>query len=108
MASSDSGIESSAEVDAEMKDATSRNGVTLRDEVAASPSESSSIDVTAATQSNSQTDRIVCGECHAEFSLSTFGEFIDHKVFFNSLRFSRYLSSLVHKASRGAQNFSFE
>lgn len=75
MASSDSGIESSAEIDTEMKDST------CRDDAAASPSDSSSDDAIAGGHSNSHEDLIVCGDCHAEFSISQFNAFIEHKVF---------------------------
>lgn len=74
MASSDSGIESSAEIDTEMKDST------CRDDAAASPSDSSSDDAIAGGHSTSHDDLIVCGDCHAEFSISQFNTFIEHKV----------------------------
>uniref|UniRef100_A0A0R3S0Z3 C2H2-type domain-containing protein n=1 Tax=Elaeophora elaphi TaxID=1147741 RepID=A0A0R3S0Z3_9BILA len=77
LASTDSGIDSCADVDHEMKDV-----VTLRDDEEASPSENCSCDTAAVPQSRSsiQCDRIVCGDCHAEFSLSTFVEFVEHKI----------------------------
>lgn len=77
MASTDSGIDSCIDVDHEMKDVT-----TVRDDEEASPSENCSDDVAAMPQSRSSIhyDRIVCGDCQAEFSLSTFVEFVEHKV----------------------------
>ncbi|MFH4974254.1 hypothetical protein AB6A40_000963 [Gnathostoma spinigerum] len=75
MTSSDSGVDSSAEVDPEMKEST------CRDEAAASPSDSSSDDVAVPTSnSNVQGDVIICGDCHMEFAVSQFSTFIDHKV----------------------------
>lgn len=74
MASSDSGVESSAEVDTEMKDAT------CRDDAAASPSDSSSDDVVTGAHPSTQRDVIVCGDCHVEFALSQFAAFIEHKI----------------------------
>ncbi|KHN79719.1 hypothetical protein Tcan_14633 [Toxocara canis] len=74
MASSDSGVESSAEVDVEMKDGG------CRDEAAASPSDSSSDDVTGTVHTSTHADVIVCGTCHTQFSLTHFTAFIDHKV----------------------------
>ncbi|EJW84528.1 hypothetical protein WUBG_04561 [Wuchereria bancrofti] len=77
LASTDSGIDSCVDVDHEMKDMA-----TLRDEQEASPSENCSDDVAAVPQSRGSVhyDRIVCGDCHAEFSLSTFVEFVEHKI----------------------------
>ncbi|CAG9539553.1 unnamed protein product [Cercopithifilaria johnstoni] len=77
LASTDSGIDSCIEVDHEMKDMT-----TLRDDEEASPSENCSDDIAPVPQSRSSIhyDRIVCGDCHAEFSLSTFVEFVEHKI----------------------------
>uniref|UniRef100_A0A915Q6K9 C2H2-type domain-containing protein n=1 Tax=Setaria digitata TaxID=48799 RepID=A0A915Q6K9_9BILA len=78
LASTDSGIDSCVDVDQEMKDVT-----IIRDDEEASPSENCSDDVIAVAQSRSSSihyDRIVCGDCHAEFSLSTFVEFVEHKV----------------------------
>ncbi|VDN03433.1 unnamed protein product [Thelazia callipaeda] len=77
LTSTDSGIDSYADVEQELKDVT-----TLHDDEEASPSERCS-DVVAAPQSRNssvQYDRIVCGDCHAEFSLSTFVEFVEHKI----------------------------
>uniref|UniRef100_F1KV54 B-cell lymphoma/leukemia 11B n=1 Tax=Ascaris suum TaxID=6253 RepID=F1KV54_ASCSU len=74
MASSDSGVESSAEVDVEMKDGG------CRDEAAASPSDSSSDDVTATVHTSTHADVIVCGTCHTQFPLTHFTAFIDHKA----------------------------
>ncbi|KAK6109158.1 hypothetical protein QQG55_34890 [Brugia pahangi] len=76
LASIDSGIDSCVDVDHEMKDME-----TLRDEEA-SPSENCNDDIAAVPQSRGSVhyDRIVCGDCHAEFSLSTFVEFVEHKI----------------------------
>lgn len=79
MASSDSGVESSAEVDVEMKDGG------CRDEAAASPSDSSSDDVTATVHTSTHADVIVCGTCHTQFPLTHFTAFIDHKVCYHFL-----------------------
>ncbi|VDO45744.1 unnamed protein product [Onchocerca flexuosa] len=77
LASTDSGIDSCIDVDHEMKDV-----ITLRDDEEASPSENCSDDIAAVPQSRNSIhyDRIVCGDCHAEFSLSTFVEFVEHKI----------------------------
>ncbi|VDK70933.1 unnamed protein product [Onchocerca ochengi] len=77
LASTDSGIDSCIDMDHEMKDV-----ITLRDDEEASPSENCSDDITAVPQSRNSIhyDRIVCGDCHAEFSLSTFVEFVEHKI----------------------------
>lgn len=51
------------------------------------PSDNCSDDVAAtaavaqsSSSSGTHCDRIVCGDCRAEFSLSTFTEFVEHKV----------------------------
>lgn len=79
MASTDSGIDSYVYVDHEMKELA-----TMHDDEEASPSENCTDGVAAAPQSRVSIhyDRIVCGECHAEFSLSTFMQFVEHKVCF--------------------------
>lgn len=79
MTSSDSGIDSCIEVDTEVKD-----GRDERDEVAASPSDSSSDDVVAATQTSTHrnNDIILCGQCNSEFPLASLPNFIEHKVSF--------------------------
>ncbi|VDK67033.1 unnamed protein product [Anisakis simplex] len=74
MASSDSGVESSAEVDVEMKE----SGCVV--DGVASPSDSSSDDINANVNTNSDVDIIICGSCHSQFSLNHFNAFIEHKA----------------------------
>ncbi|VDK89460.1 unnamed protein product [Litomosoides sigmodontis] len=77
LVSTDSGVDSCIDVDHEMKD-----GATLRDDEEASPSENCSDDIISVPQPRSSIhyDRIICGNCNAEFSLSTFVEFVEHKI----------------------------
>lgn len=60
----------------------SQNSATPRDDAAPSPSGCCSYDATTAAphSNNLQNDRIVCGDCHAHFSLTTFAEYVEHKV----------------------------
>lgn len=66
MASSDSGVESTAEVDLS--------------ELKASDSPMSHDGADSPRRDMDRTDIVVCGECHTSFSLSCFSNFIEHKV----------------------------
>lgn len=95
MASSDSGVESAAEVDLELKvKPLSINStqplLNPKKFIQASDSPMSR------ESPRERVDSIVCGDCHVSFPFSQFTTFIEHKVFLKTKIISYYFVQISH------------